>query len=151
VELAKIRDHVMACTNIEQAEKVKVDTYWDVMPTLSATEPAAANALTFSVSSHAKEVAVGVLAVMSLLMVMFMVRKSGPVQPATAPAAAAPTPTLGGVEDVAGEASEGAPALDGMELDEDVIRTQQMIEQVATMVKENPDAAASLVKRWMNK
>ena len=35
--------------------------------------------------------------------------------------------------------------------DEDTIKAQQMVEQVSTMVKENPDAAASLVKRWLNR
>ena len=41
--------------------------------------------------------------------------------------------------------------LDGMELDEDTIKAQQMVEQVATLVKENPDSAANLVKRWLNR
>jgi flagellar biosynthesis/type III secretory pathway M-ring protein FliF/YscJ len=38
-----------------------------------------------------------------------------------------------------------------MELDEDALRAQQMVEQVKTMVSENPDAAANLVKRWLNR
>ena len=42
-----------------------------------------------------------------------------------------------------------AAMLDGMELDEDAVRAQQMLEQVSTMVEENPDAAANLVKRWL--
>jgi flagellar biosynthesis/type III secretory pathway M-ring protein FliF/YscJ len=37
-----------------------------------------------------------------------------------------------------------------MEMDEDAVKAQQMVEQVKTMVKENPDAAANLVKRWLN-
>ena len=41
--------------------------------------------------------------------------------------------------------------LDGMEMDEDTIRSQQMLEQVSNLVKENPDSAASLVKRWLNR
>jgi flagellar biosynthesis/type III secretory pathway M-ring protein FliF/YscJ len=41
--------------------------------------------------------------------------------------------------------------LDAMELDEDAVRTQQMLDQVSTMVAENPDGAATLVKRWMNR
>ncbi len=54
-------------------------------------------------------------------------------------------------EAVAGEAAEGGTMLDGMELDEEAVRSQQMLEQVSTMVKENPDAAATLVKRWLNR
>ena len=53
--------------------------------------------------------------------------------------------------EIAGEAGMGEQMLDGMELDDDSVRAQQMIDQVSTMVKENPDGAASLVKRWMNK
>jgi flagellar biosynthesis/type III secretory pathway M-ring protein FliF/YscJ len=40
--------------------------------------------------------------------------------------------------------------LSGMELDEDAVQTQQMLDQVSTMVKDNPEAAASLVKRWLH-
>ena len=54
-------------------------------------------------------------------------------------------------EMIAGEVGEGKAMLDGMELDEDSIKAQQMVEQVSTMVKENPDAAANLVKRWLNR
>jgi len=37
-----------------------------------------------------------------------------------------------------------------MELDEDSIKSQQMLTQVTELVGENPDMAASLIKRWMN-
>jgi flagellar biosynthesis/type III secretory pathway M-ring protein FliF/YscJ len=52
---------------------------------------------------------------------------------------------------MAGEASESEQLLDGMELDDDAVRAQQMLDQVSNMVKENPEGAASLVKRWMNR
>jgi flagellar biosynthesis/type III secretory pathway M-ring protein FliF/YscJ len=80
-----------------------------------------------------------------------MVRKSAPQPIIAAPMELAEAPALSGGEDIAGEAVEGNPMLDGMELDEDAIKAQQMVEQVATMVKENPDAAANLVKRWLNR
>ena len=41
--------------------------------------------------------------------------------------------------------------LDGMELDEESVKAQEMIGQVSTLVRENPDAAATLVKRWLNR
>ena len=41
--------------------------------------------------------------------------------------------------------------LDGMEVDEDSVKAQHMLSQVSQMVDENPDAAASLVKRWLNR
>jgi flagellar biosynthesis/type III secretory pathway M-ring protein FliF/YscJ len=41
--------------------------------------------------------------------------------------------------------------MDGMELDDEALKTQQVIEQVSSMVTENPDAAANLVKRWLQR
>jgi len=64
---------------------------------------------------------------------------------------AGPGATLLAGEALAGEARDGNPLLNAVELDEDAARTQQMLDQVSTLVKDNPDAAASLVKRWMNR
>jgi flagellar biosynthesis/type III secretory pathway M-ring protein FliF/YscJ len=104
-----------------------------------------------SITSHVKEIAVGALAIVSLVMVSMMVKKSAPA-PVIAAAVQDTTPVrLGPTIDIAGEASESEQALDGMELDEDAIKANQMVEQVSTMVKENPDAAATMVKRWLNR
>jgi flagellar biosynthesis/type III secretory pathway M-ring protein FliF/YscJ len=87
-------------------------------------------------------------------MVSMMVRRGAPAGGGVALAAPmlAGGPTVFDVsEKLAGEAAEGRSMLDGMELDEDAIRAQQMLEQVSSMVKENPDGAASLVKRWLNR
>ena len=43
------------------------------------------------------------------------------------------------------------PLLAGLELDDDAVRSEQVREQVATLVTENPDAAAALLKRWLNR
>ena len=93
---------------------------------------------------------------MSLFMVSMMVRKGAPAlaMPALAAgpvAAAGPPGTLNTEEALAGEVGGAGTMLNGMELDEDAVRDQQMVEQVSSMVKENPDAAASLVKRWMSR
>jgi flagellar biosynthesis/type III secretory pathway M-ring protein FliF/YscJ len=102
------------------------------------------------VTSHVKDIAVAALAFVSLFMVSMMVRKSNP-QPLVVPPMEKEEPrTLEAGEAVAGEAGDGNPLLDGMELDDDAIKTQQMIGQVSQMVKENPDGAANLVKRWLN-
>ena len=45
----------------------------------------------------------------------------------------------------------GDDMTDGLELDEDAIRAQRMYQQVQTMVRDNPDVAADLVKRWLNR
>ena len=41
--------------------------------------------------------------------------------------------------DIAGEVAEGGSIMMGQELDEEVLETSQMVEQVSGFVKENPD------------
>jgi flagellar biosynthesis/type III secretory pathway M-ring protein FliF/YscJ len=60
-------------------------------------------------------------------------------------------PQASSAQDLPTEVNEGLQTMDGMEVDDDSIRTQQMIGQVSNMVKENPDGAANLVKRWLNR
>ena len=55
------------------------------------------------------------------------------------------------MEAVAGEVGEGNPMLDAVELDDSAVKSQQMLDQVQQMVQANPDAAANLVKRWLNR
>jgi flagellar biosynthesis/type III secretory pathway M-ring protein FliF/YscJ len=95
----------------------------------------------------------GGLAVVSLFMVSMMVRRGAPATAALAGATSpqVPMPVLDASEQLAGEVSEGKSMLDAMELDEDAVRAQQMVDQVAAMVEDNPDAAAGLVKRWMSR
>ncbi|MCC6424119.1 MAG: hypothetical protein IT447_11625 [Phycisphaerales bacterium] len=154
-ELASIRDGIKKCTGLKEDTDVSVATYADVTADLAlAAEQTAAvsSPVTLMLGGHIKEIGVGVLAVISLFMVMMMVRKGAPV-PAIAAAALEPEvpQALTAGEHLVGEAGEGDPALDGMELDEDAVRTQQMLGQVSTLVKENPEAAANLVKRWLNR
>jgi hypothetical protein len=96
-------------------------------------------------------IAVGALALVSLFMVSMMVRKGTPAPVVAAAPVPRETPHLAGIPEVAGIVSHGESMLDGMELDEDTVRTQQMLDQVSTLVGENPEAAANLVKRWLNR
>jgi flagellar biosynthesis/type III secretory pathway M-ring protein FliF/YscJ len=68
----------------------------------------------------------------------------------SSPASQAPS-VLSAAEGLVGEVGMSNAALDGMEMDEDAVKTQQMLDQVTTMVKENPEGAAALVKRWLNR
>ncbi len=155
-ELPKIRTDVLKCTGLLTATDVAVETYLDAAPVV-ATAPATASALSVStlIGGHSRDLMLGGLAVMSLFMVSMMVRKGTPVLVAPAAAtggavAMGPGGTLSTEEAVAGEVSGGGSMLNGMELDEAAVRSQQMLEQVSSMVKENPEAAANLVKRWMS-
>jgi flagellar biosynthesis/type III secretory pathway M-ring protein FliF/YscJ len=160
-ELASIRDGVKKCVGLKSDDDLSVDMYVDTIPggvggtlvmaTGSSPVSSSTGALG-SVTAYGKEIALGVLAVVSLFMMSSMVRKSAPAPlVAASPKANEPPPILVAGEGLAGEASTGDAMLSGMELDDDAVQTQQMLEQVSTMVKENPDGAAALVKRWLNR
>jgi flagellar biosynthesis/type III secretory pathway M-ring protein FliF/YscJ len=136
-------------------EKVHMNVFYDYLPIgppAGATQAAAATSLPLAaLRSHGKEIALGLLAVVSLFMVSMMVRKASPVAVAQ-PQVERPAPAqMSPPEDVAGEATQGDQTMEAVEIDDHAVKTQQMITQVETMVKENPDAAANLVKRWLNR
>jgi flagellar biosynthesis/type III secretory pathway M-ring protein FliF/YscJ len=145
---------VQSLTDIRAAEAVSIDMYDDFAVLATAANPVSSgtSAIGAMVGTHAREIALGVLAVLSLFMVSMIVRK-GPQPPVIAETEQpVETPRLEAGEDLAGiVGGEASATLDGMELDEDSIKAQQVVHQVATMVKEDPDAAANLVKRWLNR
>ena len=80
-----------------------------------------------------------------------MVRKGVPAAATVEVMNSGDEPTLNGNESIVGQASENANSLDGMELDPETVKAQQMLDQVQQMVTANPDSAANLVKRWLNR
>jgi flagellar biosynthesis/type III secretory pathway M-ring protein FliF/YscJ len=159
-ELGKIREGVKTVIGLKSEADLSVDSYADIpVETMMAAGPSTPAATLNTVTGHAREIGVAVLAVVSLFMMATMVRKSTPpplVMPTMATAGGGSSGrsemgSLGNGESVAGEVGTGTSALDGMEMDEDSVRTQQMLDQVSTMVKENPDGAAALVKRWLSR
>ena len=48
-----------------------------------------------------------------------------------------------------GEASEADSEMVGVELTADDVEARRIAEQIAEMVKENPDEAAMLLNRWI--
>ena len=157
-ELEAVRKQVFSCCPLTSEQDVTVAAYDDLLPPVNAAAAAMAVAdaspagsVTGLFTRHAKEIGIGVLAVVSLFMVSGMVRRGATVTTIATPVELRAAAPLAVDEDVAGEVGEGGAMLDGMELDEDTIKAQQMVEQVSTLVKENPDSAANLVKRWLNR
>jgi flagellar biosynthesis/type III secretory pathway M-ring protein FliF/YscJ len=152
-ELERIRNEVASCTAIKDPQSVVVSMYNDFpSSTYVAASAAPSGTIVATLNSYGKEIAIGLLALVSLFMVSTMVRKSAAPAPIVAqPATPRETPNLDAGITIAGVVGEGDPMLDGMELDQDAVRTQQMLDQVSTLVGENPDAAANLVKRWLNR
>lgn len=139
---------------MNSAENISIDMYYDDGGTMVAGKDdlgTSSVGIGAVVGRHAREIAVSGLAVVSLFMLMTIVKKGTPVPVLAVPESPRETPHLAASEDLAGIAGGNSTALDAVELDESAIKAQQMVEQVATMVKENPDAAANLVKRWLNR
>lgn len=149
-QLATYRTGIAKCLNLTGPDDVHVEAYVDAMPVAIAAAQAGAAPVTAMLTGHVKEIALGVLALVSLFMVSNLARKSSP-SPARVSAPEPPPGPLPSGEQAVGEAIETPPALDGMELDEDSAVAQQMLSQVQTMVGQNPDIAANLVKRWLNR
>ncbi|MBV8782301.1 MAG: hypothetical protein JO353_12970, partial [Phycisphaerae bacterium] len=165
-ELENVRKRVAsACGMKSSDERVVVGIYLDSAAdvAVAGVAPAVSSSIGTSLVSHAKEIAIGVLALVSLFMVSTMVRKSGPAGSPSFAGAGGLTGAFGGLldarsvasfsgdDDVAAVVGGGHAAMEGIELDDDSFKAQQMVEQVTSMVQENPDAAASLIKRWLNK
>jgi flagellar biosynthesis/type III secretory pathway M-ring protein FliF/YscJ len=156
-ELARVKHQVQSACGLKSDDNIYVDLYADApvqAPTDLTLGPPGSPSVTLI--NHIKEIAIGALAMVSLFMVSMMVRKGSPTPVALAAGAGSgdvrETPIFGSPEDeIAAVAGDAQNAMDGMELDDEAMKSQQVVEQVTTMVKENPDAAATLVKRWLNR
>jgi flagellar biosynthesis/type III secretory pathway M-ring protein FliF/YscJ len=159
-EIARVKHQVQSACGLKTPDSIFVDLYADAPAPTNINEATAnAGGASMSLIGHVKEIAIGVLAALSLFMVSMMVRNGAPAPVALAAGAGAninlvearETPIYGDDDEIAGVVGGGHSAMDGMELDEDAMKSQQVVEQVTTMVKENPDGAATLVKRWLNR
>ena len=122
----------------------------------SGTTPAeAGGSLPNIAKKYGKHIAVTALAMLSLFMVLMMVRKaSGPIdmtqdEAAVMMSGAKPVDAMS-IEDaniIDGEEADGV--LEGVELDDAAVRSQQVLQQVRDLVKESPDVAATLIDKWI--
>ncbi len=98
-----------------------------------------------------KTIALGVLAVVALGMMFTMVRKAGKSSPLpTAEELVGIPPALEPGTEVVGEAVEGDTAMAGIEIDDQSLKTGKMLEEIGTLVKNNPQTAASVFNRWLS-
>jgi flagellar M-ring protein FliF len=164
-EIPRITKDVMGATGLLDDKFISVQLYSDtaLAPVMAASAPGVGIGLPL-LGEHGKELAVGALALVSLFMVANLAKKSAPV-PAVAAAAAATTMNqkegppvargsrefLSGGETMAGQVGEDADALSAIELDPEEVKTEQMQSQVADMVTANPDAATTLITRWLDR
>ncbi len=150
-ETTRMRDWVRTSLGLATDDMIRVDACPDPILPVAMAPQAAATSMSLMLTDHAREIALGVLAVASLLLVSNMVRKASPAPAVATAAQPRPVPPLLSSDDTIGEVSEGKPLLDGMELDEESVKAQEMLGQVSQLVDDNPDAAANLVKRWLSR
>ena len=62
-----------------------------------------------------------------------------------------PADALGLEESHISEGEESDSLLSGMEMDDESIRSQQILQQIREMVKRSPESATDLVSRWINR
>lgn len=164
-EFDNVRAMVMSATGITDPKKVSVMRYYESEPMVVAAKPTSAGQVIGIVNGYGKEIGLSALALVSLLMVSGIVKKgAAPMPTVNSDGLAAQKRELesimnggatGGIASPQHEnvsaAEEGSTALEALELDEETNQTQQMVAQVTNLVKENPDGAVSLVKRWLNR
>lgn len=96
------------------------------------------------------KVVLGALALVALAMMLMMTRKaSRQVEIPTAEELVGLPPPLDPESDVVGEADVGETAMAGIELGETEIKVGKMREQVAELVKSQPELAAGVLQRWI--
>jgi len=101
-------------------------------------------------SGWIKTAVLGGLAAVSLGLMAMALKKAGrrPDLPSAEELVGIP-PALDQDGDVLGEAEEAQAALSGIELSDEDMQRKQMLDQVATFVKDSPEDAATLFQRWM--
>ncbi|MEM6560630.1 MAG: hypothetical protein AAF656_03435 [Planctomycetota bacterium] len=153
--LNDIRVQVMGVVALNDQGAVSVQTYADTLP---GDEDVAAlqagmtlpGGMTVGamVTNYGREAVIGLLAIVSLFMVSMMVRKASPTITTDVPDLEAALAQLRG-ESVVGEVGESDNLLDAQEIDPEAMQANQMVEQVQNLVGENPEAAAALIRRWV--
>ncbi len=161
-ELPRIQDQVTPLVSSEGKESpeqklVVVDWFFD-LPAEPATAAAAAPLDYLAlVKGWGPQAGLGLLAMFSLFMVFRIVKRAqvsiaeAGVKAVPSGIAASDTPleVLAGGPEAVGEALEMEGVMVGHEVDESVVRTQQIIKQVDQMVQDDPASVAGVVEQWL--
>ncbi|MHC4064147.1 MAG: flagellar M-ring protein FliF C-terminal domain-containing protein [Planctomycetota bacterium] len=160
IEQKRVRAGVRNLIGAAENDAVQVDWFPDLTPGspgsfadspfLAAGEARADLGTVATLTDYAPQAGLVGLAIAALLMMVMMVRKSARAAGALLPDTPQqeepeePPPPLSHAE-----LSEGF--LVGQEVDEDTLRVKNLGEQVSRMVEENPETAADLIRRWVER
>jgi flagellar biosynthesis/type III secretory pathway M-ring protein FliF/YscJ len=109
------------------------------------------------VENYGAQAGLGALALISLGMMLMFVRRAneGPPLPEDKPLIPEPDDDDVGILAVesapVGQAATSGGLLMAKEVDEQTLRTREMVEQLGSMVTEDPETAAQLVERWITR
>ncbi len=163
-EMSRLRSMVKTLIGAQSEDQVAVDWYYDSGPSGPSGEPAQAGQLPSFVTlaeQYGPRALLGLLALVSLLAVLRIARKaqstvaetrkavSQAIGAAGASADRLQLASLGGGPLTVGEAEGMHSALVGHEVDEGLVRTQQIVEQIGQLVKDDPESAAGIVQNWL--
>ncbi len=149
-------------------DQIRIDYFDDTigapaMAAMTGTELASSASIGSYVNLYAKQGVLFMLAAGALGLMFMMARKAAPAGDAGMDTNSFATAGAGGRrrkaetgnmdvgDDVFGEANESAAVLTGIELDDETLKSRKMVDEVSIMIKDNPENAASLVKRWLTK
>jgi flagellar M-ring protein FliF len=177
VEMPKITALVKPLINATEDDQVVVKWYHDVAPEAQpTTELASTPALLVMAKEYGPRAGLAVLALFSLFTVFRIARRAqaamgsggGGLMPAAAGVGAGgggvfgvgrmaagrspipqPLGTLDGGPVTVGEAQEIEGIMVGHEVDESMVRTQQIVNQIKQLVKEDPTTPASIIEGWI--
>ncbi len=143
----------------QEIEPVSVDWYYDLPErTSAASVEAAADASGYAamMREYGPQIGLVLLALIPLWLVVRMAKRAqfsvAAARQARANAKAAESEmleALGGAPVTVGEAQAMHSAMIGHEVDEGLVRTQQIVEQISELVKEDPTSAGSIVQGWL--
>ncbi len=139
------------------AGEVVVSQFYDFDTTFSpgAGEAMEAGAISVPglewVSGSVREIALGVLALVSLFFMFKLVKgtAAGHRLPTAEELVGIPHQLRSEQEELLGDADESEAPMEALELTDDEIRVSKMMEQVDDLIHQNPDDAARLVGRWI--
>ena len=166
--IKKLVEPLVSTDAVEDAKKGVVEVSWFYDFANDAPEPSmAANlgeivlgggggggdggGVSFGGGGLIRPIGLGVLAVVSLFF-MFNIAKKASVReqlPSAEELAGVPPMLDSDGGDIIGEADEATPALEGMELDDDSLRRQQMLDQLNELAGRDPAELSGILRRWM--
>lgn len=178
-QLPQIKASIRPLINASEDDAVEVHCFYDVAsPTADVVLASTGSSIAEMMTEYGRPASLAGLAVLSLTLMIMLVRRAQPPVPLRIETGNAGKGGSGGGSGAAaghgttvqilpdgtrrtieelltveggpvGKAQPTEPILEGREVDEQTLKSQQIIEQVNSLVKDDPDAVASMLRKWI--